>query len=220
MPTQTDVSLNLGSLTGLDKGHAEAVVRLVRGLNKVQTAEAQIFLIKQREKIINEKLIKDQATMTKKDIERFGLQKRAISSLLDLSKRTGMRNFQGTVSPFQLPYPQKTLKDALAQNTSPTVQRTRWDSVKDAAVAFKRGLIDSGFLKGVGKIGVAGVAFGAGIAVFETMTKNSKILSTVMETIGKLLGLFLDIIFLPLMPIFIYIIRGCLLYTSPSPRDS
>jgi len=194
-----DVRLNLGEISGVTREQAKDIEKLVKNIQTIRTAESQIHILRQQDKIITGKLIKDQGTLTDKEIKRMGVRRRSIEELLKLSKQTGMKSWTGGITTFQA---------GSTPMVGPTPKRTWKDTVKESAVGFKKGLVDSGFLGGMGKIGAAGVAFGAGLAVFETMSKNSKILSTVMDTIGRLLGLFLDIIFLPMMPIFIWIIRG------------
>jgi len=48
---------------------------------------------------------------------------------------------------------------------------------------------------------------GVGVGILLMALSNSKILTTFMGTIGKLLGFLVDIIFLPLMPFFMQLVR-------------
>jgi len=54
--------------------------------------------------------------------------------------------------------------------------------------------------------GLAAV-IGVGVGVLLMAVGNSKILNTVFGTIGKMLGFLMDVILLPLMPIFILLVR-------------
>jgi len=56
---------------------------------------------------------------------------------------------------------------------------------------------------------VTGLAaiIGVGVGVLLMAVGNSKILNTVFGTIGKMLGFLMDVILLPLMPIFILLVR-------------
>lgn len=201
MVGEYEVRLNLGDIRGLTQAQAKDIEKVVKAMTNIRTAEAQLLKLKKEAKKVDEDLATKAAKLSDSQIRKLGQRKKSIQELIDLSKKTGMVSWGGGVTTFQT-------------GSTPAVGKTEEykkpmrSRVWETAVGFKQGLIDSGFMKGIAEVGAAGIAFGAGIGVFEAMTKNSKILATVMETISRLLGLFMDIIFLPFMPLFIWLIRG------------
>ena len=51
-------------------------------------------------------------------------------------------------------------------------------------------------------------AIGALTTVIKMFTSNSKIMNTLLATLGKAMGLLVDVILLPFMPIFIFVLMG------------